>query len=228
MYTECEAEKHERIQRNLARIEELARTPRINLELLDEVWRKIEDAAITQAVIEDVTLQELQGRNGIDGWNQGHWRGVTFDQEGEVCGTALCFAGWTVQLDAIKRGDLTGGWLLSDKRLIQLNRDELEFTEYEDDLLARDDDDQAYIRPNFNGQRLISAKHRARRLLGLDAAEKEQLFAAENTFEMMTRIVTRLRHEELMRRARQARWLETQAADPAPVAAPATDEAVEQ
>lgn len=30
-----------------------------------------------------------------EGWFQGYWAQKRFDEEGEFCGTAYCFAGWT-------------------------------------------------------------------------------------------------------------------------------------
>ncbi len=209
------------------------RTPRIDIELLDEVWRTIEHNVLTEAVRLGVPLNQVYERNSLDGWDQDHWRTVV--DNGEHCGTVMCFAGWTAHLEAVRRGDKTGGWVVPEQRLIELDdgtvEDEDDELLYEDDLIAVPGDDPMFISTHrhLGNVGVVTARYRAYRVLGLNDEERGRLFDGDNTFADVQRLVNKFRQEELMRRARQARWQAEQLkATPAQASAdPAADGTVE-
>jgi hypothetical protein len=206
------------------------RTPRIDIELLDEVWRTIEGKVLDEAVRLGVPLDQVYECNRLDGWDQDHWRTVVDD--GEQCGTVMCFAGWTAHVEAVRRGDKTGGWYVPEKLLVDIDNGIVDDNDdrgmYEDDLIAVPDDEPHWI-TTHQGVPLVTARYRACRVLGIDQDERARLFDGDNTFADVQRLVHRFRQEELMRRARQARWQSEQLkATPAQAPAdPATDGTVE-
>lgn len=190
--------------------------PRINLELLDEVWKSIEVAAINQAVEDDITLERLDELHRIDGWAQADWRSVV-EPLGEACGTALCFAGWTAQIEAMNRGDRSGGWLIPDDDLIDASnkitkgviRSPFDGTfgmfERRNRMIAVPEDNPHHVITGDGPVNTISAEYRAIRVLGLSAMEADRLFSCERTFGEVREIVAEIRAKELMRRARKAK-----------------------
>jgi hypothetical protein len=123
-----------------------------------------------------------------------------------------------------------------EKRLIELNDETVEDKNdellYEDDLIAVPEDDLNFVsthRHRHLGVSVVTARYRAHRVLGLNDEEHGVLFDGDNTFADVQRLVNKFRQEELMRRARQARWQAEQLkATPAQASAdPAADGTVE-
>lgn len=226
MCRECEldelnAQERDRLEREGQVIHD--RTPRIDIELLDEVWKQIETAVLTEGASAGLVLDVIRQRTSLDGWNQCNWRNVAINKAGEVCGTAMCFAGWTAQLEAVRRGDLTGGWLMSHQDMINVytNRDEVE-TVFPEDALVRIESDGDYGMKRTNDVPYIDAEDRATLVLGLSNGEASDLFYGSNQFKTVERLVIKLRQEELMRRARHDAWTAAQKAAATPAqAAPA-------
>lgn len=209
------------------------RTPRIDIDLLDEVWKQIEGAVLAEGVSAGLELDEIRRRTSLDGWNQHNWRSVVVNDAGEACGTAMCFAGWTAQLDAVRRGDLTGGWLMSHEIMVNWytdpdNREKDALSYAPEDALVRIESDGEYgmKRTKNTDVPYIDAEDRATLVLGLSSEEASLLFSGSNSFKTVERFVIELRQEELMRRARHSAWTAAQkaAATPAPAAPAAVQE----
>lgn len=178
------------------------RTPRIDLELLDEVEQKIE-AGIIEELVNNPTLRidEVRYTTSIDGWDQGSWR--TFKQFDNLCNSAYCVAGWIVTIEA-KRNGGNGGWLVPDGPLDSVSAERRRYSSY---LVARDDDDVArtlsFVDDNGDEMvKIISAENRARRVMGLTMDEAQWLFSGSNELLKVRGIIATLRAEEKARRAR--------------------------
>lgn len=102
----------------LARLEAIEREdpPHVDMERLQRVWEQIERSAMADAIY--LTHEQAENRTSVDGWNQGNWRAVLTDERTDRCNTALCLAGWTTHLDALERGDASGGWLVPHQDVI--------------------------------------------------------------------------------------------------------------
>lgn len=227
MCRECDLDAEAIIERDRVNRENQVlhdRTPRIDIDLLDEVWKHIEIAVLTEGVRAGLELHDIRRRTSLDGWNQHNWRSVVIDKVGEMCGTAMCFAGWTAHIEAVRRGDLTGGWLMADEQMIDLFKGNVEFDpemHFPEDALVRIESDGEYgMKRTRNETPYIDAEDRATLLLGLSSQEASVLFSGSNQFMTVERLVIELRQEELMRRARFNAWTAAQkaAATPAPAA----------
>lgn len=102
----------------LARLEQMERDdpPHVDMERLQRVWEQIEMSALADAIY--LPREQVEHRTSIDGWYQGNWRATLIDSHTNRCNTAMCLAGWTTHLDALERGDASGGWLISHEELI--------------------------------------------------------------------------------------------------------------
>jgi hypothetical protein len=121
--------------------------------------KNLEKLVMTRALVKE------EARLGK--WNQDVWaNGLENDYETGLrkitCGTTACVAGWAVISD--------GGKFLDS-----------------DTVLARDTDDQEWVFTgwdlNNKGVPAYALDRRARDLLGLDADEASDLFAAHNTYD---------------------------------------------
>lgn len=213
MCDRCDQEERQR-QRQL-RV--LQGEPRINLELLQETWEQIEHGVLDEAARRDLTIDEVLKRTELDGWNQETWRTQAYVEDpaggGERCETALCFAGWTVQLDVQSRKETgvldVGDWAISDRALItgSWREDGTRLPDWATDcLVAREDDREGDVIEDDElppDARLVRTETRAIRLLGLTQSEAQELFSGTNSFGAVREVVMRLRSEELVRRARK-------------------------
>ncbi len=99
------------------------------------------------------------------GWDQTAWR----------CQTGMCFAGWAITL--------TGGrWWLNEVT-----------EENEDDgaiLYAEDGDENVFFE---DGMRLVGARSRATRILGLDWEQASALFHPTNNLRVLRQMVSDLK-----------------------------------
>lgn len=130
--------------------------------------KNLEKLVMTRALVKE---ERRQGK-----WDQTVWVGGLgeADETGVrpvTCGTTACVAGWAVLVD--------GGLFLSDQW-----------------VLARPDDPKSRVtRIYADNDELVEAtgiEDRARRLLGLDRYEADELFDGDNDYEDVTRILKRL------------------------------------
>lgn len=198
---------------------------RINIDLLQRVMGRIEQAVIEQAVKNEPLRSEsiFADRTKIDGWNQASWRSATINYDLERCHTTQCFAGWTVEVDSELNG--TPGWLLTDEELIGVywrssygtgTEPEGRFIE-PDSMLS----DAVVAAPEEISDRLLpidvvtdretglliqirTARARAVGVLGLTYEEANDLFDGDNNLRTLRGKVQTLISEERIRRARAA------------------------
>lgn len=136
----------------------------------------------------DKVLDQIQL---TDEWSQGDWRNVinyneVRDEKADRCKTAMCFAGWAVELDG-------GKWLYSNK---ELARAIINNQTYRTDALhatAEEIRAKTYYLTDHSltdGQvPVVDAESRARSILGLTTIEADSLFRGENSLEDLKRIV---------------------------------------
>lgn len=198
-----------------------ARTPRINVDLLNQAWEAIEAGIRAEMVADpELTFTEVRRMTRVDGWDQGAWRGVAM--VGDRCQSTRCAAGWVTHLDAVARG--AGGWLLDEQRMIDLFktgvREDHQFTARHVPqpswLEPREDDPREDVRTAVYGTtvvRYVQAETRAKRLLGLTDQEAHDLFVDRNNLDTLRLKLATLRAEELTRRARHDAWVAAQATD---------------
>ena len=86
--------------------------PRINIELLGEMWGRMESTLIAEAAQQSTPIKNYRRTNTLDGWDQAAWRRYR-GRTGDRCGSTMCTAGWVVALDAEKHGG-KGGWLIPE------------------------------------------------------------------------------------------------------------------
>ena len=211
------AEEREREQAKEERQRQVLQgEPRINLELLQETWEQIEHGVLDEAARRNLTIGEVLKRTQLNGWDQENWRTWAYVEDpagGERCETALCFAGWTVQLDVQSRKEAgvpdVGDWVISDQALVtgSWQEDGTRLPSWAADcLVAREDDREGDVINDDElppDARLVRAETRAVRLLGLTQDEASELFNGSNSFGKVREVVMRLRSEELVRRARR-------------------------
>lgn len=97
-------------------------------------------------------------------WDQEHWRRKA------PCGTVMCFAGWACTLAG-------GRWYAAADAHLR------------DVLIAEQGDEEDYETTDVNGDEVVSAADRARRVLGLTWEQANWLFVETNTLPDLHRIV---------------------------------------
>jgi hypothetical protein len=97
----------------------------------------------------------------------------SWDQTAYRCETGMCFAGWTCEL--------TGGQWAGPV-----------FNSLSSFLVATPDDNPDELTTVSGGPAVIRARHRAQRVLGLDADQSIYLFSEYNTLDHLRRIVAEL------------------------------------
>jgi hypothetical protein len=116
-----------------------------------------------------------------DRWDQSVWRelndydGPAADVSTDRCKTAMCFAGWAVELDGCRWLERTPG-------------------EHGDLLLARKSDsaDEVFF---IGGKPLTTALRRARQILGLSHQQAGNLFSGDNSLKDIRAFIDALKAE---------------------------------
>jgi len=188
--------------------------PRIDIDRLIRVWDHIEAQLAEHAVYLGVSMRSNRYSERFDGWNQHNWRSIV-SVDTERCHTAMCLAGWTTQLDAIDRGDPTGGWLFDEAMIVRVFGDKAQpddaskhaIDAYRDSLRPVADDPAGHIGTVYTGAPwdetttpAVGVEVRARRLLGLTEHEADELFAGGNNLITLRGLVSSLIAEEKTRR----------------------------
>lgn len=117
--------------------------------------------------IETLEAFRAEGVYLKDRWNQGTWAIQYRDSDGDLCGTACCFAGWAVHL--------AGDHFVNDVGC---------------DMEGCDCDEIVAEAPDGNIEHIAE---RAQELLGLDWRERGRLFNGSNTLDQLREVVAQIK-----------------------------------
>lgn len=133
---------------------------------------------LRETVVEIDRLQKSANYKGPR-WDQEIWRTVN------LCGTRMCAAGWTNELDARRRNE-QDSWV-DDGPFLRASADEIEnFPAYVQDI--HDD--------NGHWVQVVETPWRARRLLGLTEDQADELFYDTDDIDDLMKVIDRFVAEE--------------------------------
>jgi hypothetical protein len=175
----------------------LDRTPRTNIELLDQTMEQIELGILNTLLDQPAySIANTRHETSFDGWDQTNWRSLLWS--GDTCTSSYCAAGWIGVIDALNHGG-AGGPLYEDGEMTQENRPSDDNAMY---LKVRDDDPKSHIKLLSDGTEAIAIDVRAQRVAGLTSSEARWLFDGSTNLVYLRGKFATLRAEELARRAR--------------------------
>lgn len=175
----------------------LDRTPRTNIELLDQTMEQIELGILNTLLDQPAySIANTRHETSFDGWDQTNWRNLLWS--GDTCTSSYCAAGWIGVIDALNHGG-AGGPLYEDAEITHESWPNDDSAMY---LKVRDDDPESHVKLLHDGVKVVTIDNRAQRVAGLTSNEARWLFDGSTNLVYLRGKFATLRSEELARRAR--------------------------